>query len=157
MSLAIEAVQYNGQPYIEIEDLWQALHQIFNLVQNCQVNASLLDEIPTKLSSLWSPFSRKEFTSAIDKCSNLSASGPNRISWKHLKIIVKDEECLGNIVNIANMCINLGHWPLHFKSSLSIIIPKLNKAAYDFLKSFYSIVFLNTLGKLIEKVIGEHL
>jgi len=41
--------------------------------------------------------------SAINKCSNLSAPSPNRISWKHLKTIVKDEECLGNIVNIASV------------------------------------------------------
>jgi len=52
MLLAIEAVQYNSQPCIEIEDLWQALYQTFSLAQNCQVNALLLDEIPTKLSSL---------------------------------------------------------------------------------------------------------
>ena len=35
---AIEALQHNKWPYIELEDLWQALHQTFNLVQSCQVN-----------------------------------------------------------------------------------------------------------------------
>jgi len=62
---------------------------------------------------------------------------------------------LENIVNIANICIDLGHWPTHFKISLSIIIPKPNKASYDFSKSFHPIVFLNIQGKLIEKVIGK--
>ena len=28
--LAIEALQYNRYPYIELEDLWQALYQTFN-------------------------------------------------------------------------------------------------------------------------------
>jgi len=37
------------------------------------------------------------------------------------------------------------------------IIPKPNKASYDSSKSFRPIVLLNTLGKLIEKVIGERL
>ena len=38
-----------------------------------------------------------------------------------------------------------------------VIIPKPNKLLYDLLKSFYPIILLNTLGKLIEKVIGERL
>ena len=62
---------------------------------------------------------------------------------------------MDNIVNIANICINLGHWLLHFKMSSSIIITKPNKVAYDSLKSFYLIVLLNMLRKLIEKVISE--
>jgi len=36
-----------------------------------------------------------------------------------------------------------------------IVIPKLNKESYDFPKSFRPIILLNTLGKLIEKVIGK--
>ena len=38
-----------------------------------------------------------------------------------------------------------------------IIIPKPKKSSYDSLKSFKPIVLLNTMGKLIEKVIGDRL
>jgi len=38
-----------------------------------------------------------------------------------------------------------------------IIIPKPNKSLYDLPKSFRPIILLNTLGKLIEKVIGERI
>jgi len=38
-----------------------------------------------------------------------------------------------------------------------IIIPKPNKLSYDSPKSFRPIVLLNTLGKLIKKVIGERI
>ena len=38
-----------------------------------------------------------------------------------------------------------------------IIIPKPNKTSYDQLKAFWPIILLNTLGKLIEKVIAERL
>jgi len=55
------------------------------------------------------------------------------------------------------MCFELGYWPSHFKTSLSIIIPKPNKELYDSPKIFRPIVLLNTIGKLIEKVIGERL
>ena len=106
---------------------------------------------------LWNFFSREKFISVINKCSNFSALGPNRISWKHLKTIVKDNKYLDNIVNITNVYINLGYWLMYFKISLSIIISKHNKTSYDFLKSFYLIVLLNILGKLIEKFISKYL
>jgi len=38
-----------------------------------------------------------------------------------------------------------------------VIIPKLNKPKYDHPKAFHPIVLLNTLGKLIKKVIVERL
>jgi len=38
-----------------------------------------------------------------------------------------------------------------------VIIPKPNKPSYDSPKSFRPIILLNTIGKLIEKVIGERL
>ena len=38
-----------------------------------------------------------------------------------------------------------------------IIIPKPNKTSYDQAKSFCPIILLNTLGKLIEKVIAKRL
>ena len=40
---------------------------------------------------------------------------------------------------------------------MSIIIPKPNKESYDFPKDFRPIILLNTISKLIEKVIGERL
>jgi len=40
---------------------------------------------------------------------------------------------------------------------LTIIIPKPNKSSYNLPKSFRPIILLNTLDKLIEKVIGERI
>jgi len=74
-----------------------------------------------------------------------------------LKSIVKQDKCLVNIINIADSCINLGHWLNYFKYLSTMIIPKPNKMSYDQPKSFYPIVLLNTLGKLIEKVIMERI
>ena len=79
------------------------------------------------------------------------------MSWRYWKSIIKNNECLSKIINIANACINLGHWPKYFKISTTVIIPKPNKTSYDNLKAFRPIVLLNTLGKLIEKVIAERI
>ena len=83
--------------------------------------------------------------------------GPDKLSWCHLKIIVNQDKCLVNIINIANTCFNLGHWPNYFKFSFMIIIPKPNKMSYNQAKTFHPIILLNILGKLIEKVIAERL
>jgi len=51
----------------------------------------------------------------------------------------------------------LGHWPNYFKSSTTVVILKPNKVSYDQSKSFHPYILLNTLGKLIEKIIAERL
>jgi len=103
------------------------------------------------------PFSEEEFKSSIIKCNNSLTPSPNKLSWRHLKVIINNSSCFKNFINIANTCINLGHWPSHFKTSSSIIISKPYKTLYNSPKIFRPIILLNTLSKLIEKVIGERL
>ena len=79
------------------------------------------------------------------------------MSWSHLKIILKNNECLSNIISIANTCIDLGYWPSYFKRLTTVVIPKPNKPLYNSPKSFRPIVLLNTIGKLIKKVISKRL
>jgi len=144
--LATEAIKYNGSSCLSPDSLWTALHISFNTALHRQVNVDILNEIEHKPCQIWNPFSKFEFRSAIQKCMDTSAPGPDRMSWCHWKII-----------NIANACINLGFWPEYFKVSTTVIIPKLNKPSYDNSKAFCPIVLLNTLGKLIEKVIAERI
>ena len=155
--LAIKMIKYNGQPCIEIDDLWQALHSTFNIAQHHIVDEEVLNELESLANSSWNLFSEEEFTSTLTKCNNLSILGPDKLAWRHLKHILKDSTCLKNIINIANTCLELGYWLSHFKMSTTIIIPKPNKLSYDSPKSFRPIVLLNTLGKLIEKVISDRL
>ena len=87
----------------------------------------------------------------------MSLPGPDKLTWHHLKSIIKQDDCLVNIINITDSCINLKHWPNYFKCSSTVIIPKPNKTMYDQPKASRPIVLLNTLGKLIEKIIAERL
>jgi len=153
----VEAIKHNGRPCLTSENLWNALHSSFNTALHRQVDLNILDEIDFKPTQKWNPFSKFEFKSAINKCNDLSAPGPDKLSWCHLKLIIKNDDCLSRIINIANTCINLGHWPEYFKKSTTIVIPKPNKLSYDHPKAFCPIVLLNTLGKLIEKVVAERL
>ena len=126
-------------------------------MQNHQINTNLLEEIPSKQRIIWKPFSKEEFKSSITKCNNSSTTEPDKLSWRHLKKIIKDIAYLRKLINIADICIKLGHWTSYFKVSTSVIIPKHNKKSYDSPKAFRPIVLLNTISKLIEKVISERL
>ena len=154
---AIETIKHNGSSCLELNDLWQALHSSFNSAQFRSIDESILNECDSFSPMTWLKFSEEEFSRAIINCKDSSAPGPDKMSWGHLKHIIKDKSCLKNFVCIANTCFDLGHWPNHFKESKTTVIPKPNKSSYDSLKSFRPIVLLNTLGKLIEKVIGERL
>ena len=154
---ATEAIKYNGMPCLSPDSLWNALHNSFNTALHRQVNFNILNEVECKPCLTWNLFSRYEFKSAIHKYIDSFAPGPNKMSWRHWKLIIKNDDCLSKIINIADACINLGHWPKYFKISSTVVIPKPNKTSYNSLKVFHPIVLLNTLGKLVEKVIAKQI
>jgi len=140
---AVETIKHSNHPCLEINDLWNALHSTFNLAQNYQVDVDILDEILDKSTIEWLPFSEEEFRKAIAKCNNLSAPGPNKLSWSHLKYIINNEACFGNIISIANVCFELDLWLSHFKSSMSIIIPMLWDAWTPTIFFFFILIFFS--------------
>ena len=77
---AIEAIKYNDQLCLNIDDLWQALHLFFNTTLYCSINASILDEISSFSSSPWAPFSKEEFRNTIANCNNSSTLGLDKLS-----------------------------------------------------------------------------
>ena len=151
----MEAIKYNNQPCLSLNSLQNALYSSFNSTIHQQVNINILDKIGNKKAIIWPLFSKEEFKIVIGSTNNSSTPGLDKLSWNHFKSILKHDVCLINIIKIANTCIDLGYQPNHFKRSMMVIIPKPNKSSYNSPKSFRPIVLLNTLGKLIEKVIGK--
>ena len=49
---AIEMIKYNGWPCLELNDLWQALHSLFNIAQFYQVDKNVLNELNSYQSVL---------------------------------------------------------------------------------------------------------
>ena len=74
-----------------------------------------------------------------------------------MKFIIRSKDCICKFINITNTCIDLGHWPSHFKTSTMVVIFKSNKAMFDSPKLYHPIVLLNIIGKLFKKMIEEHL
>ena len=106
---AIKSIKYNNQQCLDIDNLWNALHSTFNMALHCQVDVKILDKIADKPISLWLTFSKEEFRLALSSCNNSFTPGPNKLSWSHLKIILKDDDCLNIIINITNIYIELGY------------------------------------------------
>ena len=89
--------------------------------------------------------------------SNTSAPGPDEVTWHHIKQIIGMEGVLKAIVRLFNNICDNRIWPSWFKTSLSIIIPKPKKADYSTPKSYRPIALLNTLGKLLTKIIANRM
>jgi len=102
---AIETITHEGRPCNSLPSLWNALHCSYNSAANRPVNTAIFNDLPRNDSIDWPPFSKQEFRDAIAKCSSLSTPGPDHISWRHLKPVVTDNECLERIIDIANACI----------------------------------------------------
>ena len=104
--------QSHSVQWPSIYQAWRALdmlHNSFNLAQNWHINPDLLDEISNKEVTRWPPFLKVEIIDAINKCNNSSTLGLDKLSWRYFKKIIKNEECINKLINIANTCIDLGH------------------------------------------------
>ena len=152
---AVEAIRFQGQSCNNLPDLWKALHQSYNAAANRSVDLSVIDEVPSQATRSWVPFSLLEIQEALKACSNVSVPSPDYITWQYLKVILANNICAVGILSLANACLVLHHWPRHFKKSVFVIIPKLGKPAYNTPKAFRPIVLLNTLDKLIEKMVAR--
>jgi hypothetical protein len=138
-----------------MDALWDALHNTYNAASNRPVDTSILDNLPDEDKREWPEFSELKLRQALEACSSCSALGPDHITWRHLKITLALPTCTKVLLALANGYINEGHWPKEFKESTLVIIPKPNKPSYSTPKAFRPIVLLNTMGKLIEKMISN--
>lgn len=156
--LPVEAISYQGVPCTTLELLWNALHSTFNSAVNRPIDlAKLGDAWTAPTAQAWVPYSAAEMSDALAGTSNRSAPRLDHISWHHLKWIIQDDQCGRLLLWLANACLSSGHWPAKFKASTTVVIPKLGKPSYDTPKSFHPIVLLNTLGKLLEKMLSTRL
>ena len=100
------------------------------------------------------PFATQEVLDAIALTGNNLAPGPDGISWELLKRAFQVQGAPEGICHLFNCIRSSGCWPTWFKQSLCVIIPKLNKVSYNVPKAFRPISLLNTVGKLLTKVIA---
>jgi len=104
---AVEAIRYQGLPCNSLPNLWNAFHSSYNAAANRLVQLSILDDVPCLAPRPWVLFSMLEMSEALKACSNVSAPGPDHITWRYLKSILVDGICASGILSLANSCITL--------------------------------------------------
>src|SRR5712691_3014383 len=97
------------------------------------------------------PITAEEISNVLSKCSNLSTPGPDQIpygTWKRIHAINPLA-----IPNLLTPLLERGHHPLSLKVANGIVLPKPAKPSYSDPSSFRIIVLLETISKLLERVV----
>ena len=147
----------NGRPIADMPSLFETMHSHFSSAINNSVNDAFLTSIPQQPVRDWPPISIAEIKDMLQLTSNCSAPGPDNVTWHHIKAIFDMENMGESICSLFNNMCDSGIWPRWFKESLSAIIPKPKKPDYTLPKAYRPIALLNTLGKLLMKVITNRL
>ena len=96
-----------------------------------------------------------EITAALRKCSFSSAPGPDTIPysvWKRVHLTAPQllRDLLGPLLNLS-------YHPVSMKKANGIVLDKPGKPSYDSPASFRVIVLLQTISKILERVVASRL
>ena len=154
----MEAITFKGQPCLSSDAVWSALHTMFNSALDWDTDVFwVFPGLPVRDEQPWLDFSLAEMTEVLARCSGQSAPGPDHLTWTHFKHLAACKEIASLFLWIANACLRACIWLKELKESKMVVILKLGKLSYDVLKAFWPIILLNTMGKLSEKMMANHL
>ena len=148
----------DGRPIEDVETLFDTMHAHFSTSPAAEhISWEAFDDIPQLPPRSFPAISQKEIWDALRPTANASAPGPDHVTWRHLKLALSFPETDVSLMNLFNKVCFTGTWPTHFKESTSVIIPKPNKTDYTIPKAYRPIALLNTLGKLLTKILANRL
>ncbi|KAI0995822.1 hypothetical protein K3495_g12360 [Podosphaera aphanis] len=110
---------------------------------------------PEELAIIPSTITEAEVEEAIGKLPSDKAPGPDEIpNW----LLKECRKTLSKaLVELFNGCLSLEYHPTRFKESTTIVLRKPQKPRYDTRKAYRPIALLNTMGKLLEKLIAKRI
>ncbi|KAF8697279.1 hypothetical protein AX14_001381 [Amanita brunnescens Koide BX004] len=148
----------DGHPIPDVETLFDTMHAHFSTSAAAEhVSWKAINEIPQSPERSFPLISLKELWDALRPTTNSSAPGPDHVTWRHLKLALSIPDTDAALVRLFNNVCREGTWPSHFKDSCSVIIPKPNKPDYTIPKAYRPIALLNTVGKLLTKILANRL
>ena len=119
----------------------------------------LVPPIPPRLSHLPDPgytsVDPSEVSTALSKCSNKSAPGPDHIPYGVWKYVHRASGSL--IPALLDPLLRWGVHPTTLKKSLGIVLPKPGKKNYNDTSSYRIIALLPTLCKILERIVAFRL
>ncbi|KAF8686151.1 hypothetical protein AX14_003894 [Amanita brunnescens Koide BX004] len=151
-------IQRDGQAIEDVATLFETMHSHFSTSPaESDISWEAINAIPEHEVRSFPPISQKEIWDALRPTSNSSAPGPDHVTWRHIKLALTFPDTDVALAALFNKVCFTGSWPSHFKESISVIIPKPNKPDYSIPKAYRPIALLNTLGKLLTKVLANRL
>ena len=148
----------NGAPILDINTLFDTMHSRFSTsLAADHISWDAVNNIPQHESRSFPAISQKEIWDALSPTMNSSAPRPDHVTWRHIKLALCIPDTDIALVSLFNKICQTGTWLSHFKDSVSVIIPKLNKPDYTIPKAYHPIALLNTLGKLLTEVLANRL
>ncbi|KAF9441076.1 hypothetical protein P691DRAFT_608488, partial [Macrolepiota fuliginosa MF-IS2] len=120
----VQSIKHKGKMCDDLQDLWLALDDTYNSAEG-----KIINPLPLQNMREWPPFSTEEALNALHPTAN-SSPGRDHLNWGHLKTVLVHLQALTNVLTLSNYCIEFSTWPNHFKTSMSVIIPKPNKPDY---------------------------
>ncbi|KAF8677861.1 hypothetical protein AX14_004770 [Amanita brunnescens Koide BX004] len=154
-------IEIDGRSPKDVDELFNIMHNQFSQAMARSPSEeginSLLETLHPLPERSFPEFSCQEVHDAIALTSNNSAPGPDRITWELLKTAFQVNGAPEGLCHLFNQIRVSGVWPSWFKQSSCVIIPKPNKPRYNIPKAFRPISLLNTLGKLLTKIIAARM
>ena len=151
-------IKVDGRAPEDVKELFSIMHDQFS---QAAARSPAEDDIRALLGQLqllpersFPPFSHQEIHDAVAITGNGSTPGPDRITWELLKSALQINGAPEGLCYLFNQVRASGVWPSWFKQSTCIIILKPNKPKYNVPKAFRPISLLNTIGKLLTKMIA---
>ncbi|KAF8692346.1 hypothetical protein AX14_002571 [Amanita brunnescens Koide BX004] len=147
-----------GKPIPDVHTLFNTMHDHFSTSAATEhVSWEAIERIPQHAVRDFPLISLKEIWDALRPTTNSSAPGPDHVTWRHLKRALSLPDTDAALARLFNNVCHEGTWPSYFKDSQSVIIPKPNKPDYSVPKAYRPIALLNTLGKLLTKILANRL
>ncbi|KAF8627975.1 hypothetical protein AX14_011283 [Amanita brunnescens Koide BX004] len=147
----------DGSPIPDVSTLFSVMHHHFSSAETRDTSETFLNGIPQLETRSWPPISLKEILDMLTPTSNASAPGPDNLTWHHIKQISSIDGILDSLCALFNRICLSGIWPTWLSESISVIIPKPKKVDYTVPKAYRPIALLNTVGKLLTKIIAHRM
>ncbi len=111
----------------------------------------------TGASSKWPKLTEPELNSAIAELPSKKAPGPDGITGKILKQAWKNDKFKRLLKALMTGCVDLGYHPREWRVGKVITLRKPGKKDYNNPRSYRPITLLNTISKLLERIIQKRL
>ena len=154
-------IEVEGQAPKNVDELFGIMHAQFSQAAarspTSEAVSATLAALPALPERSFPPFSCQEIQDAVSLTSNSSAPGPDHITWELVKRALQINGAPEGLCHLFNQIRASRVWPSWFKESTCVIIPKPNKPKYNVPKAFRPISLLNTIGKLLTKIIATRM